>query len=150
MDNTSNPSLHTLRLPAKQSPILLRFVACVHILCLMMIWLNCLILMIKIMMSCFIGISFCVFFYKTRLNKTVAAIDSLILDSEDNWQVKMLDGTVYSAKLGDNLFAHPYLTIICLYFNHRRQYFIFTPEILDTDIFRRLRVRLRFKVGERL
>ncbi|MGB1801382.1 MAG: hypothetical protein ACPHLK_11225 [Gammaproteobacteria bacterium] len=150
MDNTSNPSLHTLRLPAKQSPILLRFVACAHILCLIMIWLNSLILMIKMVMSCFIGISFYVFFHRTKLNKAVAAIDSLILDSEDNWQVKMLDGTIYPAELGDNLFVHPCLTIICLNFNHRRQFFIFTPEILDADIFRRLRVRLRFRVGEKL
>ena len=148
MDNTSNAFLHTIRLSVKQSPILLRFVIFTHILCLIMIWLNSLILIIKVVISCFIGISFCVFFHRTRLDKTVAAIDSLILDSEDNWQVKMLDGTVYSADLNNNLFVHPWLTIICLYFNHRRQFFIFMPEILESDTFRRLRVRLRFRLGE--
>lgn len=148
MDNTSNSFLRTLRLSVKPSPILLRFVIFTHILCLIMIWLNSLSLMIKMVTSCFIGISFCIFFYRTCLNKTTTAIDSLILDSEDNWQVKMLDGTVYPAELNDNLFVHPCLTIICLHFNHRRQFFIFTSEILDTGTFRRLRVRLRFRVGE--
>ena len=104
--------------------------------------------MMKIVMSCFIGISFCIFFHRTKLNKTTAAIDSLILDYEDTWQVKMLDGTIYPAELNDNLFVHPWLTILCLHFNHRRQFFIFTPEILEPDTFRRLRVRLRFRVGE--
>lgn len=89
----------------------------------------------------------CIFLHRKGLNKTSAVVDSLILGSEDSWQVKMLDGTVYPAELNDNLFVHPYLTIICLHFDHGRQFFIFTPEILDADIFRRLRVRLRFRVG---
>lgn len=148
MDNISTPFLHTLRLPVKQSSILFCIVVFTHVISLIMIWLTGLTLMIKVLMSCFIGISFCVFFYRTELNKTVAAIDSLILDSKDTWQVRMLDGAVYPAVLNDKLFVHPWLTIICLYFNHRRQCFIFTSEILDADTFRRLRVRLRFRVGE--
>ncbi len=94
MDNISNPFLHTFRLPIKPSPKLCRIVILMHILCLIMIWLNSLTLIIKVVISCFISISFCVFFYRRALNKTVATIDSLILDYEDTWQVKMLDGTV--------------------------------------------------------
>jgi hypothetical protein len=70
------------------------------------------------------------------------------LDYEDNWQVKMHNGTVHPAKLDHRLFVHPWLTIILLFFDNRQEYFIFTPEIIETDLFRRLRVRLRFKVGE--
>lgn len=148
MDNILTPFLHTLRLPVKQSKILFCLVIFTHNICLIMVWLSGLTLMIKVLMSCFICISMCIFLHRKGLNKTSAVVDSLILGSEDNWQVKMLDGTVYPAELNDNLFVHPYLMIICLHFDHRRQFFIFTPEILDADIFRRLRVRLRFRVGE--
>jgi len=148
MDNISTSFLHTLRLPVKQPRILFRLVIFTHNICLIMVWLSGLLLMIKVLMSCFICISVCIFLHRKGLNKTSADVDSLILRSEDSWQVKMLDGTVYPAKLNDNLFVHPYLTIICLHFDHRRLFFIFTPEILDADIFRCLRVRLRLKVGE--
>lgn len=74
-------------------------------------------------------------------------LDSIILNSEDNWQVKMQDGSVYSAELGEHLFVNPWLTIISLKFRQKQQHFIFTPDIVDADTFRRLRVRLRFRAG---
>ena len=76
------------------------------------------------------------------------SVDSLILDAEDNWQIKLKNNTMYHAKLGKTLFVHPLLTIISLTINHKQKYFIFTPEIIDVDLFRRLRVRLRIKAGE--
>ena len=34
-----------------------------------------------------------------------------------------------------------------LRYGRHKEYFIFTPENIDADMFRRLRVRLRFKVN---
>lgn len=148
MDNHANAFLHTFRLPIQPSPVLCRIVIFVHALCLIMAWLNGLALIAKIILTCLICVSFSVFWRKTHLEKGKGGINCLILGSEDNWQVKMQNGAVHSADLGDSLFVHPWLTIISLYFNRRRQYFIFTAETLDVDTFRRLRVRLRFRVGE--
>lgn len=96
---------------------------------------------------CVAIVSFCVYFYGRGWFSDEKSVKTLILDSEDNWQVKMNDGAVHHAELGHSLFIHPWLTIIFLIFDNRREVFIFTPEILDADQFRRLRVRLRFKVN---
>lgn len=75
-------------------------------------------------------------------------VDTLILDAEDRWQIILNNDTSHHAELGKSLFVHPWLTIISLKFNNNQKYFIFTPEIVEADLFRRLRVRLRFKVGK--
>lgn len=74
-------------------------------------------------------------------------VTELILGSEDNWQVKMANGEVNKATLGDSLFVHPLLTIMLLRYGRHKEYFIFTPDNIEDDLFRRLRVRLRFKVN---
>lgn len=73
-------------------------------------------------------------------------VAELILGSEDDWQVKMVNQEVYEAIMGDSLFVHPLLTIILLKYGRHQKYFIFTPENIEANLFRRLRVRLRFKV----
>lgn len=148
MDDTANPFLYNLRLPVKQSSNLYKFAILLHVICLITAWVNSLTLIIKIVLSSVIGVSFSFLLLKNSLYKADNTIDSLILNSEDHWQVMMLDGAVYPAILESNLFVHPWLTVISLSFYNRRQYFVFTPEVLDSDTFRRLRVRLRMKVDE--
>lgn len=148
MDNTSNPFLHTFRLPVKMSPILSRIVIIVHVISLIMVWNNALPTSTRIILSSLITASFYVYSRKSRLSNYSRGVGNLILNAEDEWQVKMQEGSTYIAILDNHVFVHPWLTIFSLKFNQRRQYFIFTPEILDADTFRRLRVRLRFRVGE--
>lgn len=78
---------------------------------------------------------------------TTGRVTELILGSEDDWQVKMANGEVHKATLYDSLFVHPLLTIMLLRHGRRKEYFIFTPDNIEADLFRRLRVRLRFKVN---
>jgi len=78
---------------------------------------------------------------------TARRVTELTLNSEDGWQVKIKNGKVHEAKLADSLFVHPLLTIILLKYDQYKEYFIFTPDNIDDDLFRRLRVRLRFKVN---
>lgn len=148
MDNTNNPFLTTFRLPVKMSPILYRIVIILHIISLILVWNNALSILTRIILSGLITANFYVYCRKIRLSKSFKGVCNLILNAEDEWQVKMQDGSTYNAILENHVFVHPWLTIFSLKFNQRRQYFIFTPEILDTDTFRRLRVRLRFRVGE--
>jgi membrane-bound toxin of toxin-antitoxin system len=147
MDKAENPFLVTLRLPVKTSPIVLFVGILVHFVCLFIPWLTGLEPNIKIILTCLTLASFCFYLHKYCVLNVKAGLSELILGSEDNWQVKMNDGAVHQAKLGDHLFVHPWLTIILLYYDTRKDYFIFTPDIIDADLFRRLRVRLRFPVG---
>jgi len=89
----------------------------------------------------------CYLFYKYKYASTEARAAELILNTEDEWQIKMVTGIVHHARLADSLFVHPLLTIILLEYDRHKEYFIFTPENIDADLFRRLRVRLRFKVN---
>ncbi len=148
MDKIENPFLVTLRLPVKNSPILLIVSITLHVICLFLPWLTGLNMYIKIILTFVPVLSFCFYFYKYRFYRAKTGVSELILTSEDNWQLKMNNGAMHYAKLGNTLFVHPWLTIISLIFDNRREYFIFTPEILDADQFRRLRVRLRFQIGE--
>ncbi|MBL1140569.1 MAG: hypothetical protein HND53_00890 [Proteobacteria bacterium] len=146
MDKTENPFLTTIRLPVKKSRILHLILMVVHIICLILPWMTGLALYNKMILMCVPVISFCFYLNGQGKNNNKKAAMTLILNSGDSWQVKMNDGTTCHAELGQSLFVHPWLTIIFLIFDKRREVFIFTPEILDADQFRRLRVRLRFKV----
>ena len=138
-----NPFLATLRLPVKLSPIIVNVVATVHIISFFIPWYTGLGLGIKVILTFIPMASIC--FYLYRYNIKQRAME-LILNSEDDWQVKMDNGVVHQAVLGDSLFVHPLLTIISLHYNKHRQYFILTPEIINAEQFRRLRVRLRFHI----
>ncbi len=87
-------------------------------------------------------------FYKSRFSTDEQCAVELILSSENDWQVKLKNEQVHHAVLGDSLFVHPLLTIILLKYNACAKYYIFTPENIEADLFRRLRVRLRFNSAD--
>ena len=103
---------------------------------------------VNILLMSLVIISFCMYQnqYNSRMDNN--SVEALILDAEDKWQIKLKNNVSHNAKLGKTLFVHPLLTIISLSINHKQKYFIYTPEIIDADLFRRLRVRLRFKARE--
>ncbi len=146
MDKTENPFLATLRLPVKNAPILVFIVILAHIISLFLPWFTGLSLFIKVILD--IAVVIGCYFYIYQFFGEKKWIRELILSSEDNWQLKLESGEVHDAILDTSLFVHPWLTIISLVYGNNREYFIFTPENLDADQFRRLRVRLRFQVGE--
>jgi membrane-bound toxin of toxin-antitoxin system len=148
MDKTENPFLATIRLPVKNSPLLLKIGVIVHIICLFLPWLTEFSLLIKCLLVFFVVVSFCFYLYKYQFYAGKKRVKELILSSDDNWQVKKENDDVYDACLGSSLFVHPWLTMISLAYDNRREHFIFTPETIDVDQFRRLRVRLRFQVSE--
>ncbi len=148
MDKTDNPFLVTLRLPVKPSSILLICIKAVHFICFFLPWLTGLTAFIKIILSCLVLVSLYYYLSKHEFSKDKSRVAEIILTSEDIWQVKLKDGSLFQATLHHSLFVHPWLTIISLIYGNRRKYFIFTPETIDAEQFRRLRVRLRFQIGE--
>lgn len=141
-----NPFLATLRLPVKHSPILVLVVAVVHGISFFLPWFTGLGFNIKVILSCMPLASIC-FYWVNDITKQRPV--ELILNSKDDWQVKMDTGMAHQASLANALFVHPLLTIISLHYDNHSQYFILTPEIIDADQFRRLRVRLRFHAESR-
>ena len=148
MDRTENPFLVIIRLPVKIPQIIVIVGILVHIISLFLPWLTGLELIIKAILTCLPLVSICFYLYKYKIYQGKERATELILNSEDNWQVRMDNGVVHQAILGKSLFVLPWLTIISLNYNNHREYFIFTPEVTDADQFRRLRVRLRFQIDD--
>ncbi len=147
MDSHENPFLVTLRLPIRDSSIITIVLISANGFCIFVPWLTGLDLNLKILLTALPTLNLCYLIYKYRFKVTTERVTELILGSEDDWQLKMADGEVYKATLADSLFVHPLLTIILLKYGRHKDYFIFTPDNIDDDLFRRLRVRLRFKVN---
>ncbi len=144
MDRNENPFLATIRLPVKISPIILFTGIAMHFISVFLPWFTGLEFNIKAILTCIPIASISYYLYKYNFYQSNERAVELILNSEDNWQVKMDNGVVHQASPANSLFVHPWLTIISLRYANQREHFILTPEFTDADQFRRLRVRLRF------
>ena len=147
MDSYENPYLVTLRIPNRESTIITNVLISAYGVCLFVPWLTGLDFILKTLLTIFPVSSLCYLTYKYRFPVTTGRVAELILGSEDDWQVKMVNGEVHQATLGNSLFVHPSLTIMLLRYGRHKEYLIFTPDNIEVDLFRRLRVRLRFKVN---
>ncbi len=145
MDRYENSFLATLRLPVSASRRIINSVIFVHGVALFVPWLTGLDFIFKLLLTAVPALGLYGLYYKNRLFLVADRALTLILDSEDDWQILLANGRVHQAVLGRSLFVHPLLTIILLSYAEQRQCFLFTPDNIDADLFRRLRVRLRFK-----
>jgi hypothetical protein len=148
MDSIENPFLVTLRLPVSHSPIIVTVLTMAHIFCLLIPWLTGLDLIYKVLLTCCPVFGLAYLIYKYCSGFTKERTTELILAADDDWQIKRDNGEIYPAIMGDSLFVHPALTIILLKYVGNKEYFIFTLDNLEPDLFRRLRVRLRFRVNQ--
>jgi len=147
MDRIENPFLEVLRLPVKTSATIVRINISLHIICLLIPWFTALDVRMKIILTSVVIVSFCFYQFRYWFYMANQCVEEVILNAKEEWQIKMNNGAVHHAKMNHYVFVHRWLTIIKLEFNGFRQYFIFTPENLDENYFRRLRVRLRFKAN---
>lgn len=144
MDRSENPFLYTIRLPVKPPKIMVKILVFAYLLAIYSLWISAIDILFKLMLT-LLPIFSLIRLYNNH--NTVASDDAvveLILGTEDDWQIKFENREVQNAVLADSLFVHPLLTIILLRYKACEKYFIFTPENIDADVFRRLRVRLRF------
>ncbi len=147
-DNLTNPFLNQLKLTVKLSPIISLSVLVLHFIALSLPWYSGLPLWAKIMLNVLLILSLLYYLNKYYLTPIKQRIVQLVLNGDDHWQVNLADGTSYPATLEPVLFVHPLLTIITLKFNHTKNSVIFTPDMIEANQFRRLRVRLRFKAEQ--
>ncbi len=147
MDNNENPFLYTIRLPAKISPKLVKASTLLHFFSLFIPWISALDFYLKLIFTLVPIVSFVHFYKKFIANTNQKRVIEIILNSDDSWQLLLANGQSCLAETGRFQFIHPLLTIINLRNNRKQYYFIVTPDIIQPDEFRRLRVRLKYPLS---
>lgn len=69
----------------------------------------------------------------------------LLLTAGAEWWLTCVSGQTFAVQLMPAAFVHPLLTVLSFQGNERHYSVILTPDVVDADMFRRLRVRLRFQ-----
>ena len=146
MDSDNNPFLNNLRLPAAMPPAILYGLVSLHIISLIMPWCSGLALVYKLLWTGvpLFGCVWCLYRYSGGLHGDRP--QWLVLLGDNSWQVVMQSGNTHAAVLESPMYLHPQLTIIRLRYAGRQRDFIFTRQALAEDVFRRLRVRLKYSV----
>ena len=123
-----NPFLNTIRLPVRTSPLLIFGIIMLHFISLFLPWFSSLAIWIIFVIMVLTIVSLAVYLYRVFFDQELNRISELILDAEDNWQVKTINNESYAATLGSSLFVHPLISIISLAYkkdgDKRKKYFI--------------------------
>jgi hypothetical protein len=78
------------------------------------------------------------------LQKSLRSPVQLLLNAAGEWYLTMSNGDVHEVALRPGAFVHPWLVVLPFRRGSRRPVVILTPDVVDKDLFRRLRVRLKF------
>jgi hypothetical protein len=68
----------------------------------------------------------------------------LLLTPAGEWWLTCVNGQTLAVQLLPAAYVHPLLTVLTFQSGEHRYRVILTPDVVDADMFRRLRVRLRF------
>ena len=69
----------------------------------------------------------------------------VLLNPGSDWYLILNDGEVCHVTLEANVYVHPWLVILPFRHGSRRVVVVLTPDVVDEDTFRRLRVRVKYK-----
>ena len=69
----------------------------------------------------------------------------LFLNNEDEWFLTTRKDETYEVQLYPEHYVHPWLVVLLFRVEARKYTIILTPDMINPDVFRRLRVRLRYK-----
>ena len=69
----------------------------------------------------------------------------LLLAADTEWWLTCVSGQTVSVQLLPAAYVHPLCTVLSFRGEEGRYSVILTPDVVDVDMFRRLRVRLRFQ-----
>lgn len=79
------------------------------------------------------------------LQKHPGAPVQLLLTADAQWWLTCASGHTFSVQLMPAAFVHPLFTVLSFRGGEQRFTVILTPDVVEEDMFRRLRVRLRFQ-----
>ena len=75
-----------------------------------------------------------------------ASVLEIILNHAGEWWLTTAGGQTVQVMLAPGAFVHPSLVVLAFKADQQGYRVILTPDVTDSDSFRRLRVRLKFKV----
>ncbi len=146
MDKTPNPFLYSLRLPVSTPPSIHYAVIISHSISLMVPWLSTLSMTHKSLICLLVLISLVLYYSRWGSAGLVRDIDQLVLDADDDWFIQYRNGDQDKAVFGHYQFVNEWLTVLSLRRENKHLFFVYTPEILEPDEFRRLRVRIMHRL----
>lgn len=102
-------------------------------------------LWIKLLFILAVALSFFYSFLKHIWQKSSSSIIELMLNEHDEWLLTRRDGQVLEPCLRSGAYVHPLLIVLPFRQGRKFPTVILTPDTVDKDTLRRLRVRLRFQ-----
>ncbi len=134
-----------IRIEIKPSKWLAIGLAISHIGAILMLWFVDLALWTKMLLVIVAMLSLIHSFYFYIWQKSPRSLIELILNDNEEWLLIRNDGRVVEADLRQGAFVHPMLIVLPFRYGLRFTSVILTPDKVNADTLRRLRVRLRFK-----
>lgn len=133
-----------VRIPINSSRWLLAGITLAHSGAFCILWQLTLPYWVKIVLLPLIASSLAVSCYR-HLYISADSLKELLLTSEDEWLLTTRNGKTYEGRLLHGHYVHPGLVVLPFATGNRRLTVVITPEMIDEDVFRRLRVRLRYR-----
>jgi hypothetical protein len=134
-----------LRIPVKRSRWLLSGISLAHGGAVCLLWPVALPVGLKIIFLLMICISFINSMHKHLYFRNNNSPVELFLNDEDEWLLTTRKNGTYEVQLHAEHYVHPWLVVLLFSTEARNHTIILTPDMIHPDVFRRLRVRLRFK-----
>lgn len=138
--------METLHIPIGVSKRLTLGLIAMHAFAGAMLWLSRLPLWLTL--SAMLPLAGSLLFY---LRRSKAAIVSISIHPDCHCELQTKDGERHEAALLGTSFVAPYLTVLNLKPLGRRlaRHVVIMPDAVDSEIFRKLRVRLKWRCGEK-
>ena len=135
-----------VRVPIRLSRWLLAGLSLTHAGAILVLWPVALPLWIKWILLVMIGTGFG---YSMRRHLFFSGDGplELLLNCEDEWFITTGKGETCELQLLTGYYVHPWLVVLPFRGDAGKHTVILTPDMIDADVFRRLRVRLRYKKG---
>ena len=134
-----------IRIEIKPSKWLAVGLATSHVGAILLLWFVDLAMWIKMLLAIAAMLSLIHSFYFYVWQNSPRSLIELILNDNEEWLLTRNDGRVVEAYLRQGAFVHPMLIVLPFRYGLHFTAVILTPDQVNADTLRRLRVRLRFK-----
>lgn len=136
-----------LYLPLSSSRLLLRWWLLVHVGALSVVLINSVTPVVGLCGIVLLALH-AAWWRRTRLHLSPDGVSALLSLADGRWRVTLRDGSVHEAVLSGNPFVSRTLTAFSLRLaGGRTRHVLIASDSAPPDVYRRLRVRLRFRAG---
>jgi hypothetical protein len=134
-----------VRIPIRLSRWLLGGISLAHGGALCLLWTVALPVWVKFLLLLTISTSFIHSMHKHFFFFNAESAVELLLNDEDEWLLTTRKGEIFEMQLHAECYVHPWLVVLPFRDVTRNYTVVLTPDMIDPNLFRRLRVRLRYR-----